>query len=201
MNYLEKQDEWIKSNVLKVGDKVLVKSKAESYKQGWDNCWLSCMDDAVGKIHSITRFNGGSGIGLDFSVYNFPYFVLESAERGIFAITKFITPVSASDCTISSFSVSSSLPNLSFGNHTLRCINSKELKVLNKRLSKLRPDTPEIAYPCADISVRYEYLGKSTICVLFSYKEVYGVGLSTCSDKDTYDRELGEIIAFGRAIC
>jgi hypothetical protein len=61
-NYAVRQNNWIKANNLKKGDRVRIKKAHESYSHGWDNCWSSnnnnqypSMDDAVGTIGTVYR--------------------------------------------------------------------------------------------------------------------------------------------------
>ena len=74
---------------IKVGDKVKVKRKAESYELGWNNSWAGDMDSAVGRIGIVTVDNGQCGFELKFrptkskvdpTEYAFPYYVLEKVK-------------------------------------------------------------------------------------------------------------------------
>ena len=75
---------------IKVGDRVRVTRKAESYEGGWDNSWayssipeVPGMDAYVG-AEGVVAFDGGeNGFGIDAglekdgALFGFPYFVLE----------------------------------------------------------------------------------------------------------------------------
>jgi len=74
---------------IKVGDKVKVKCKAESYELGWCYPWVRDMDSAVGRVGIVTIDNGEYGFVLKFRPtkskvnpigYSFPYFVLEKVK-------------------------------------------------------------------------------------------------------------------------
>lgn len=83
-SYEERQDEWIKANDIKAGDKVRVLRKAKSYEDGWDNAWLDSMDKGIGETLTVDGSCGDCGIALYGSMfghwYKFPYFVLEKVE-------------------------------------------------------------------------------------------------------------------------
>ncbi|MCK4328275.1 hypothetical protein KAX02_00375 [candidate division WOR-3 bacterium] len=70
----------------KIGDKVKVMRKAESYESGWDEIWLPYKKDRyVGKIFPITNISDG-GISLRYDEnepysWHFPYFILEKVEE------------------------------------------------------------------------------------------------------------------------
>ncbi len=67
----------------KIGDRVRVTRKAESYENGWRNSWNEAdMDRCVGKVFSILRNNEKFGYVLETrfitdSDYSFPEFVLK----------------------------------------------------------------------------------------------------------------------------
>lgn len=76
-SYQERQEEWIKANNLKVGDKVKVVKEVESYKDGWGNFWTERMK--AGKIHIIeTYFDNGVALS---DGYRYPYFCLEKVQE------------------------------------------------------------------------------------------------------------------------
>lgn len=84
-SYTERQDEWIKKNDLKIGDRVRITRKAGNYEDGWGVSWASFpMDSFIGKEACVRDINGGAGIHAecekDFGGWNFPYFVLEKVE-------------------------------------------------------------------------------------------------------------------------
>lgn len=79
-SYIERQDEWIKKNDLKIGDKVRLIRKAESVEDGWPNVWPDKVDGWVGKILKVKEISRGNISCYDFETndwFNFPYFVLE----------------------------------------------------------------------------------------------------------------------------
>lgn len=79
-SYEERQEEWVKANNIKAGDKVRVLRKAESHEDGWTNTWASDMDEAIGNIRVVREFYA-TGIELDDPAsYRYPYFVLEKVE-------------------------------------------------------------------------------------------------------------------------
>ncbi len=74
---------------IKIGDKVKVKRKAESWESGWGNSWTDCMDSAVGRIGKVEGDNKMYGFCLAFrppkskpdpSGFSFPYFILEKVK-------------------------------------------------------------------------------------------------------------------------
>lgn len=79
-SYEERQDEWIKKNDLKIGDKVRIIRKAESDEDGWLAVWAAGMDAVVGKAGVVKSFLGNVGIRVEFDKrfsWSLPYFVLE----------------------------------------------------------------------------------------------------------------------------
>lgn len=76
-SYQERQDEWIKANNLKVGDKVKVVREAIDYENGWENCWVDRM--RVNEIHTLKSHFGNSVLLSDGLRY--PYFCLEKVEE------------------------------------------------------------------------------------------------------------------------
>lgn len=81
-SYIERQDEWIKKNDLKIGDRVRIIRKAADLEDGWGVGWVSSsMDSFIGKEARVRDINGRAGInaGCDNGLgsWNFPYFVLE----------------------------------------------------------------------------------------------------------------------------
>lgn len=67
---------------LKVGDRVKVVRKEESYEGGWRNMWVTSMDNYIGRTFEVLQIAGAHGIGLcDEGLFNcFPYFCLEKVE-------------------------------------------------------------------------------------------------------------------------
>ena len=75
-----------KASGLKVGDKVEVTRKAESFESGWTCTWTKQMDSDVGEIHVISSIEpNGTGITLD-SGWCFPFFVLEKVPPTMFEV-------------------------------------------------------------------------------------------------------------------
>lgn len=76
--YKRLQNRWVKELQLKVGDKVKIMYAVPDKTCGWDNTWLDCMTDFVGKTGEVTRF---SEYGIQVSIgdydYNYPFFVLK----------------------------------------------------------------------------------------------------------------------------
>ena len=91
--YAERQDEWVETNNIKIGDKVRVTRTATDHENGWSNIW-SCseMDKAVNKVYEIVDINGRNGIRLNIGDYCcwFPYFVLEKVEELKFKVGDFV---------------------------------------------------------------------------------------------------------------
>lgn len=75
-SYQTLQDEWVKLNNVKKGDRVKVEMISPSRHLGWDNSWTILMDKFVGKEAEITCIKSdGSGIELNAN-YDFPFFCL-----------------------------------------------------------------------------------------------------------------------------
>jgi hypothetical protein len=76
----------------KAGDKVKVLRKAKDYENGWENAWVSEMDERVGQIGTVVRHRKLlKDVILEFSgsedTLGFPEFVLELVpEAGEFAV-------------------------------------------------------------------------------------------------------------------
>jgi hypothetical protein len=83
--YIEAQKAWIKMVNLQPGDKVKVLYAVERHKDGWDNSWMPCMTDTVGKVLTVVRDCGNSGIRLENDKSNvsmsYPFFVLQKVEN------------------------------------------------------------------------------------------------------------------------
>lgn len=86
LSYTERQAKWLADNGIKVGDKVRVTRKAESLEDGWETVWNPDMDEAVGKIGTVSYIPPSfreCGIEVDVpdvGAFMYPYFVLEKAE-------------------------------------------------------------------------------------------------------------------------
>ena len=69
----------------KVGDRVLVTRKAISRERGWENAWISEMDESVGKIGIIKNIYVGSGVRLNIpgrgNELCYPHFVLRKVKE------------------------------------------------------------------------------------------------------------------------
>lgn len=79
-SYIDRQNEWIKKNDIKIGDQVKVTRIASGFESGWGNMWVDCMDKQVGKILRVKRIAEiHSGIQLDDNFY-YPFFVLEKVK-------------------------------------------------------------------------------------------------------------------------
>jgi len=71
---------------LKKGDIVRVTHKVGGMERGWNNMWNDTMDTMVGKTYKIiidANTNGFSigEIDSDIRIFDFPYFVLERANK------------------------------------------------------------------------------------------------------------------------
>ena len=76
--------QWIEENNLKVGDYVKVLRKTEPYENKWRSFWVDEMSDYIGKALKVLAINSLRGLislECDDAVYDFPYFVLEKAEK------------------------------------------------------------------------------------------------------------------------
>ena len=82
--YSERAKKWIKENDLKVNDYVKVTRKTEPYENKWRSFWVDEMSDYIGKALKVLAINSLRGLislECDDAVYDFPYFVLEKAEK------------------------------------------------------------------------------------------------------------------------
>lgn len=85
-SYVERQTKWLADNGIKVGDKVRVVRKAESLEDGWQTVWNPDMDEAVGKVGTVSYIPPSfreCGIEVDVpgvGRFYYPYFVLKKAE-------------------------------------------------------------------------------------------------------------------------
>ena len=80
--YKERQDEWLRANGIREGDKLRIVRKAESHEDGWDDTWEPGMNNEVGNIGHVVVDNGDKGIAVyaKCGSWNYPYFVLEKVE-------------------------------------------------------------------------------------------------------------------------
>ena len=79
MTEQEKYLEGHKNCGIKVGDRVRVTRKAESYEGGWGFMWAETMDALIGKTLPVLEVFPEDGVmcGSFMCAYIFPYFVLE----------------------------------------------------------------------------------------------------------------------------
>ena len=87
MSYVERQAKWIADNRIKRGDKVRIVREADSREDGWESNWIPYMDEAVGKVGTVSSISSNfreSGIEVsvpDVWPSRYPYFVLEKVEE------------------------------------------------------------------------------------------------------------------------
>ena len=74
-----------KASPFKIDDTVTVVARAETQQMGWDNCWISDMDNFVGRTGTVIETDSGDGVGVLFDSgdprtcddnFHFPFFVL-----------------------------------------------------------------------------------------------------------------------------
>ena len=86
-SYVERQDKWLADNDVKVGDKVRIVRAADSKEDGWRNRWNPDMDEAVGRVGTVSHISANLaelGIGVDapgVGEFMYPYFVLEKVKQ------------------------------------------------------------------------------------------------------------------------
>lgn len=86
-SYAEHQAKWIADNDVKKGDKVRIARKADSKEDGWGNNWNPDMDEAVGKVGTVSHISANlreCGIEVDVpdvGPFLYPYFVLEKVKK------------------------------------------------------------------------------------------------------------------------
>lgn len=80
--YSEKQEQWIKENNIKVGDKVKIIKKSFQYDNGWEAIWLPDMNDAVNNIGIITDIciKGIEIKVINIGTFYYPYHILKKIE-------------------------------------------------------------------------------------------------------------------------
>jgi hypothetical protein len=64
---------------IEVGDTVRVVRTAKNNEMGWQNTWTPTMTGMVGKTFTVKSV--GTGSGIYFEAYNFPFFVLELVSK------------------------------------------------------------------------------------------------------------------------
>ncbi len=85
--YAARQTKWLADNGINKGDKVRIVRKADNNEGGWDNFWTPDMDEAVGKVGTVSCIStnwGALGIEvdvLDVGPFSYPYFVLEKVKQ------------------------------------------------------------------------------------------------------------------------
>lgn len=93
-DYMEAEAAWVKEVGLKVGDRVLIVSRANDEQCGWGNNWLrreetddDNMDEAIGCEGTVEHLPvEGAGIAIavendKVSVWRYPFFVLIKVEE------------------------------------------------------------------------------------------------------------------------
>ena len=83
-SYSERAKKWIEENNLKIGDYVKILRKTELYENRWGSFWVDEMSDYIGKVLKVVGINSIDGLIIlecDDTSYEFPYFVLEKAEK------------------------------------------------------------------------------------------------------------------------
>lgn len=82
-SYKEKQEEWIKENNIKIGDKVKITKKSFDGDNGWKAVWLALMDATVTGIGIINNIDKeGINIKTDKGIFWYPYHILEKIKDG-----------------------------------------------------------------------------------------------------------------------
>lgn len=84
-NYLALQNEWVKLNNVKKGTKVQVVSTFPSLRNGWNNTWITVMNNLLWEDCEVVSIDGINGINLTYNnnLYGFPFFVLEVVNNSI----------------------------------------------------------------------------------------------------------------------
>ena len=77
--------EVVEAQAIKVGDWVKVTGDTESYKNGWENSWLSDMKTSIGKVLKVLTIHKSAGYELEDGIFNcsYPAFVCEKAEAPV----------------------------------------------------------------------------------------------------------------------
>lgn len=84
-SYKEKQEQWIRENNIKIGDRVKIIKKSFNGNNGWNVYWAMFMNSAINKTGIITNIDN-EGIEIDVTnigVWWFPYHVLKKVEDKI----------------------------------------------------------------------------------------------------------------------
>jgi hypothetical protein len=86
--YLAKQEYWLITNNIKVGDKVKVLRAAKSHENGWSCSWVIYMDEYIGKELEVVAINSASNAGIVLGKepdppFIYPYFVLEPVKEKV----------------------------------------------------------------------------------------------------------------------
>lgn len=86
LSYAERQAKWLADNGINKGDKVRIVRKADDLEEGWESRWNPDMDEAVGKVGTVScLYSNFSECGIEVDVLDvgqflYPYFVLEKVE-------------------------------------------------------------------------------------------------------------------------
>jgi len=81
--YIEKQNEWIKLNDVKIGDLVEI-LPFDGDSKGWRASWVDTMNECIGQKGVIRIvYDCGSGMCVDmwFDSWSFPYFALKLIKK------------------------------------------------------------------------------------------------------------------------
>jgi len=79
-DYKKKQD----ALNIKVGERVLICRSAHFEEMGWDNSWLSEMNNTIDTVGIVKAIHDNQGIRIENpngSIWGYPYFVLKFFER------------------------------------------------------------------------------------------------------------------------
>ena len=78
-SYEEKQEQWIKENNIKIGDRVKIIKKSFNGDNGWNNNWIDEMDSYISKISIISGINDNNIFIIfdDNRGFSFPYHLLQ----------------------------------------------------------------------------------------------------------------------------
>jgi hypothetical protein len=105
-NYITRQNNWLKANNIKEGDKVLVLREHEDTSKGWDAEWNIDMNKEISTIQKILYICTNKEYGIrtqniiTASDWSYPYTVLLPVDNnGIFETRKFISGMDNSEQT------------------------------------------------------------------------------------------------------
>lgn len=86
-NYEIRQKNWIKTNNLELGDKVIMNKSHSSYSKGWNMPWIPEIDNYIGKQLEVIYIHPTMGIELKLPTTPFytyvyvPYTILQKVEN------------------------------------------------------------------------------------------------------------------------